>query len=274
MTETAQDHARLFVACEVPDEIKETIGVVIENLRAKSGTSVRWIRSEGVHVTLKFLGEVPTRKIPAVKLGIQEAVVGHSPFELEFSNIGTFGGREGLRIMWVGIAGDVLRLEALVRAVNAALAVVGFEPERRPFRPHLTLGRVRDEIPTRRRAKSRISIRSPAWNSAASSAFPTLAGRAARSRGVPCRNRLTRSSRYTPRSISRFARRIRSGSSGNRTPAVRISAPDPSAGKRFSNRSRTARMWDCNSIRRTWCGSSWTRFRRLEISPTRFTMCT
>ena len=86
-------------------------------------------------MTLKFLGEVPTRKLPAVKLAIQEAVVGHAPFELEFSNIGTFGGREGLRIMWVGIAGDVLRLEALVRAVNAALAVVGFEPERRPLRP-------------------------------------------------------------------------------------------------------------------------------------------
>jgi 2'-5' RNA ligase len=60
--------------------------------------------------------------------------------------------------MWVGIAGDVLRLEALVRAVNAALAVVGFEPERRPFRPHLTLGRVRDEIPTRQRAQIEVDV--------------------------------------------------------------------------------------------------------------------
>jgi len=51
-----------------------------------------------------------------------------------------------------------LRLEALVRAVNAALAVVGFEPERRPFRPHLTLGRVRDEIPTRRRAEIEVAV--------------------------------------------------------------------------------------------------------------------
>jgi 2'-5' RNA ligase len=158
MTEVIQDRVRLFVACEVPDDVKETIGEVIENLRSRSGTAVRWIRPEGVHVTLKFLGEVPTKKLPAVKLAIQEAVVGHSPFELEFSNIGTFGGREGLRIMWVGIAGDVLRLEALVRAVNAALAVVGFEPERRPFRPHLTLGRVRDEISTRNRAEIEVAV--------------------------------------------------------------------------------------------------------------------
>ena len=155
---TELDHVRLFVACEVPDDVRETIGETIEDLRKKSGQAVRWIRPDGVHVTLKFLGEVPTKKLPAVKLAIQEAVVGHAPFELEFSNIGTFGGREGLRLMWVGIAGDVLRLEALVRAVNAALAVVGFEPERRPFRPHLTLGRVKDEISTRHRAEIEVAV--------------------------------------------------------------------------------------------------------------------
>lgn len=158
MIDSAPDHVRLFVACEVPDDVKQSIGGVIDELRARSGTAVRWIRPEGVHVTLKFLGEVPVKKLPAIKLAVQEAVVGHSPFELEFSNIGTFGGREGLRIMWVGIAGDVLRLEALVRTVNAALAVVGFEPERRPFRPHLTLGRVRDEIPTRQRAQIEVDV--------------------------------------------------------------------------------------------------------------------
>ena len=121
MTDSAQDHVRLFVACEIPDDVKETIGEVIEGLRQKSGSAVRWIKPDGVHVTLKFLGEVPTKKLPAIKLAIQEAVVGHSPFELEFSTIGTFGGREGLRIMWVGIAGDVLRLEALVRACSRAM---------------------------------------------------------------------------------------------------------------------------------------------------------
>ncbi len=158
MTAPETDHVRLFVACEVPDEVKQAIGETIDTLRSRSGAAVRWIRPEGVHVTLKFLGEVPVKKLPAIKLAIQEATVGHSPFELEFSNIGTFGGREGLRIMWVGIAGDVLRLEALVRAVNAALAVVGFEPERRPFRPHLTLGRVRDEISTRQRAEIEVAV--------------------------------------------------------------------------------------------------------------------
>src|SRR5688500_7074551 len=124
MTEQSED-VRLFVACEVPPDVTTAIGGLIDDLRARSGTAVRWIRPEGVHVTLKFLGEVPTKKLPSIKIALQEAVVRHSPFNLEFSNIGTFGGREGLRIMWVGIAGDVLRLEALVRDVNRALAVVG-----------------------------------------------------------------------------------------------------------------------------------------------------
>jgi 2'-5' RNA ligase len=155
---TSPDSVRLFVACEVPDEVKDGITNVIEQLKNESVNDVRFIRPDGVHITLKFLGEVQVKKLPAVKLAIQEAVVGHQPFELELSTIGTFGGREGLRIMWVGVAGDVLRLEALVRSVNAALAVVGFEPERRPFRPHLTLGRVRDDVGTRRRAEIEVAV--------------------------------------------------------------------------------------------------------------------
>ena len=155
---TSANSVRLFVACEVPDDVKDGITNVIEQLQNESVNDVRFIKPDGVHVTLKFLGEVPVKKLPAVKLAIQEAVVGHQPFELELSTIGTFGGREGLRIMWVGVAGDVLRLEALVRSVNAALAVVGFEPERRPFRPHLTLGRVRDEVGTRRRAEIEVAV--------------------------------------------------------------------------------------------------------------------
>lgn len=158
MTEPTEEHVRLFVACEIPDDAREVITGVIADLRDRSGDAVRWVRPEGLHLTLKFLGEVPVKKLPSVKLAIQEAVTGHSPFNLEFSAIGTFGGREGLRLMWVSVAGDVLRLEALVKATNAALAVVGFEPERRPFRPHLTLGRVKDDVPTRARAEIEVAV--------------------------------------------------------------------------------------------------------------------
>ncbi len=158
MTEVPSDNVRVFVACEVPGEVQRAIGEITDKLKETSDDDVLWVRSDGVHVTLKFLGEVSQKKLPAIKMALQEAVVRHSPFNLELSNIGTFGGREGLRTMWVGIAGDVLRLEAMVRDVNLALSVVGFEPDRRPFRPHLTLGRVRDTVPTRRRAEIEVDV--------------------------------------------------------------------------------------------------------------------
>lgn len=62
MTSINSDDVRLFVACEVPDEVKNSIGGLIESLKSRSANDVRWIKSEGVHVTLKFLGEVPVKK--------------------------------------------------------------------------------------------------------------------------------------------------------------------------------------------------------------------
>ena len=158
MTEKKKDTMRLFVACEVPEDVKSTVGAVTTALRESSGTAVRWVNAESVHLTLKFLGEVEQKTLPSVKVAMQEAVVRHSPFSLEFSTIGMFGGREGLRIMWMGIAGDILRLEALARDMNLALEVVGFDRDRRPFRPHLTIGRVRDHISTRERAAIEVSV--------------------------------------------------------------------------------------------------------------------
>ena len=158
MTEPNEKTHRLFVACELPVEVRDAVGGLVESLREQSDGAVRWVNPQSLHVTLKFLGEVPEGQLPAVKLALQEAVVRHSAFFLELSSIGTFGGREGLRVMWAAVAGDVLRLEALGRDVNRALAVVGFEPETRPFRPHLTLGRVRNDVPTRQRAEIEVAV--------------------------------------------------------------------------------------------------------------------
>ena len=158
MTEPHEKTHRLFVACELPEDVRGVVGELVDTLREQSNGAVRWVNPKSLHVTLKFLGEVPERQIPSVKVALKEAVVRHSAFFLEFSNIGSFGGREGLRLMWAAVAGDVLRLEALARDVNRALSVVGFEPETRPFRPHLTLGRVRNDVPTRQRAEIEVAV--------------------------------------------------------------------------------------------------------------------
>ena len=157
MTDSPEKSHRLFVACELSEDLRGTVGGLVETLRGQSEGAVRWVDPRSLHVTLKFLGEAPERRIPAIKVALQEAVVRHSPFTLELDGIGMFGGREGLRVLWAAVAGDVLRLEALARDVNRALSVVGFPPETRPFRPHLTLGRVRDHVPTRQRAEIEVA---------------------------------------------------------------------------------------------------------------------
>jgi 2'-5' RNA ligase len=115
------------------------------------------VNSDGVHVTLKFLGEVPVRQLPAIKLAIQEAVVGHQPFELELSNIGTFGGREGCGSCgwaWRGCAAPGGASAGGKRGAGGC----GLRARAPAFRPHLTLGRVRDEVSTRQRAEIEVAV--------------------------------------------------------------------------------------------------------------------
>ena len=158
MTRPTAPISRLFIAALVPAAIKETIMSMITELRGVSGDDVRWISEQNLHITLKFFGEVKSEKLPAMRLALREASARHSPFSLELSNIGTFGGREGLRVMWVSVAGEILRLEALTADMNVAYSVLNFERDQRPFKPHLTFGRVRDNVSTRRRAELEVAV--------------------------------------------------------------------------------------------------------------------
>lgn len=158
MTRPTTPISRLFIVALVPADIKETIMSMISELRGVSGDDVRWISEQNLHITLKFFGEVKSEKLPAMRLALREATARHSPFSLELSNIGTFGGREGLRVMWVSVAGEILRLEALTADMNVAYSVLNFERDQRPFKPHLTFGRVRDNVSTRRRAELEVAV--------------------------------------------------------------------------------------------------------------------
>ena len=150
--------SRVFVAVVVPPQIKKDIMSIVSELRDVSNNDVRWITEQSLHLTLKFFGEVKAEKLPAMRLALREAASRHSPFSIELANIGTFGGREGLRVMWVSVAGEILRLEALQGDMNVAYSVLGFEKDQRPFKPHLTFGRVNDKVSTRRRAELEVAV--------------------------------------------------------------------------------------------------------------------
>lgn len=147
MTLSAHDQRtlRLFVAIELGEPVLQALERVQADLRRHGLQALRWVRPEGVHLTLKFLGETSERRLPAIKDALARAVEGVPPHTLSLDGLGTFGASRSPRVLWVGVAGQLEPLGRLQRQIDAALAAIGFAPEDRPFSPHLTLARVRPE---------------------------------------------------------------------------------------------------------------------------------
>ena len=145
---------RLFVAIELPGGVRDAIGGTIGRLRAAdAGDALRWVRPESVHLTLKFLGSVEQERLPAIKTALRLGVRDAAPFELRTGELGSFGGRRNLRVVWVDVLGDTNALTTLAARVEAALQPLGFPAEPRPFAAHLTLARVRDDAPSPERER-------------------------------------------------------------------------------------------------------------------------
>ncbi|MBF6600304.1 MAG: RNA 2',3'-cyclic phosphodiesterase [Dehalococcoidia bacterium] len=121
--------------------------------RAGAGEAVRWVRPEGVHITLKFLGATDEARVPALRSALAGALAGVRALGLRPEGVGSFGGRRSLRVIWVGVRGDTPALSALAARVEAGLSPLGFASEQRPFDAHLTLGRVRDGTPASERER-------------------------------------------------------------------------------------------------------------------------
>jgi len=133
---------RLFIAIEIPDEIKKEMVKVQEQLR-KANIDASWPRAEGMHLTLKFLGEVPETKIAEIVSGLQKAAEGIGQFRLEVKGVGTFPNPRNARVVWIGLSGDIGKLTKLQGAVENAMAGIGLAPDERKFTAHLTLGRIK-----------------------------------------------------------------------------------------------------------------------------------
>jgi 2'-5' RNA ligase len=139
------EEARLFVAIELPEGVLRALAEVQERLRERSLDGLRWVRPEGIHLTLKFLGETPAEKLPDIERALEQAVRGIGPHRLALGRLGTFGSRGAPRVLWVDLAGDVETLGALQEGVERALSPLGFPRDERRFSPHLTLARIRPE---------------------------------------------------------------------------------------------------------------------------------
>ena len=136
---------RTFLAIELPEKITYTISKVQEEIKSY-GLKIRWVRPENIHLTLKFLGDIKTADTEKVARAVSESVTGHPPISLAVKGIGVFPGIKKPRVLWLGISKQVDLLTALQKTLDDKLEAMGFPKEKRPFRGHLTLGRIKSII--------------------------------------------------------------------------------------------------------------------------------
>ena len=129
---------RLFVALDIPEDVRAAIGALVAKLRGVC-RNARWVRIEGAHITLKFIGEVPVEKAEDIKTALL-AVPFPAPIKMSFRGLGFFPNDRRPRVLWAGITAGP-ELGALAAAVETALEPLGIAREQRAFSPHLTLAR-------------------------------------------------------------------------------------------------------------------------------------
>jgi 2'-5' RNA ligase len=136
----------LFVGVPLPDDAMTAVADIVDDIRAQGlpagARDVRWVRLDGLHLTLRFLGPTPEILIgPTADAVATAAAAADGPIRLELMGAGSFPRAARPRTLWVGVGGDTEALARLAAVTEAALVAAGWAPDDRPFRPHLTLAR-------------------------------------------------------------------------------------------------------------------------------------
>jgi len=138
------EQVRSFIAIELPHELRRKLSQLQAQLKSGGLASVKWVDPYGVHLTLKFLGNVAVNRLNNITKAIEVAARGISPFRLEVLELGVFPNLKRVQVVWVGIGGDIDKLGQLQQRIESNLVPLGYVSESRPFAPHLTLARLRD----------------------------------------------------------------------------------------------------------------------------------
>jgi 2'-5' RNA ligase len=149
---------RAFLAAELPDSLQDTIQSATSGLRKTLGDElVRWVPVHNVHLTLKFLGEVSPTSLELIKQMLTTEASQVQPFEVRIEGLGSYPGPKRPRVLWVGLIAPAA-LAALQHSIEAAAARLGFESEDREYSPHLTIGRVRQNLSASEQQKIRAAL--------------------------------------------------------------------------------------------------------------------
>ncbi len=133
---------RSFLAIELPRPIIKKIEEVQEDLRS-AHADVRWVNPEKIHLTLKFFGNIEESRIDPIFKSIEEPIRNTLPFSLKVRGVGAFPHLKNPRVIWMGLVDGREVLVSFQKQIETQLEKIGFQPEDRPFHPHLTLGRMR-----------------------------------------------------------------------------------------------------------------------------------
>ncbi|MCO5196570.1 MAG: RNA 2',3'-cyclic phosphodiesterase [Anaerolineae bacterium] len=136
---------RAFIAIHLPEAVLAYLGErQAEWMQTLPHNAVRWVKPDAMHLTLRFLGDTPSAKIEQIAAALDTAAAVNSNFGLFLDATGCFPNPRRPRVFWVGLRGELASADYLKQAVDNALQPLGWEPERRSFKPHLTIGRIKD----------------------------------------------------------------------------------------------------------------------------------
>jgi 2'-5' RNA ligase len=130
---------RLFIAVDLPTELRKELGNVQKALEPLT-ESARWVSPESIHITLKFLGEVPEKLVEDIHTAL--AGLSWKPFTVTVRGVGFFPGNRSPRVFWAGM--EAPTMQDLAEEIDSRMERLGFDKEKRAFRPHITLARARD----------------------------------------------------------------------------------------------------------------------------------
>ena len=133
---------RTFIALPIPDDVKASLGDAVTRLKARN-RSVRWVKPEGLHITLKFLGDIEENTVGPLSADLDRAASLCPELCLSLAGFGAFPSGKRARVVWVGLAGDMEELVRLAASIDTACRTYGIEREKRPFAGHITLGRLK-----------------------------------------------------------------------------------------------------------------------------------
>ena len=133
---------RTFIAITLNSEIQQFLSRTQDHLK-KLGCDIKWVKPENIHFTLKFLGDVKLKKIDEVKQTLENLAKNMQPVDIELTQLGAFPNVQRPRILWAGIKDEEKRITQFAKLLEDHFGKIGFKKEKKPFSPHLTIGRIR-----------------------------------------------------------------------------------------------------------------------------------